>query len=186
MKRTIYLAFVLSAIAAAVSAQTGSVTNRFPGLSAEQAQKLRVAKKITPIPLPTWIPAGFKVEKIDMLVGSKVALQDRVLNIIYSRKLASGKVQRFSLEAGFDGIGGLPYDVTKVVPSAVGKIDLMYEPNDLDESGKLKNFVMTDWFNVGKTAFHYNGMYGATENDSSIAMISLADTEKILRSLQRF
>lgn len=186
MKRTINLTFLFLAFATAISAQTASAANRFPGVSAEQTQRLRTAKKLTPIPLPTWIPAGFKLVKIETHLGSKVALQDRVLIIIYSRKLADGKTQRFSLEAGFDGLGGLPYDVTKVVPSTVGKIDLMYEPRDLDEGGKLKNYVMTEWFNVGKTAFHYNGMYGATEDDPSIAMITLADTEKILRSLQRF
>ena len=182
MKKLICLAFLIT-----VSASLGlAQASRFPGVSDFQSQQLDQAKKITPIPLPTWIPAGFRVEKIQIKLGSMVSLENKELVIIYSRKLATGKVQRFSFEAGFDGIGGLPYDSTKIIPSAVGKIDLMYEPQDLDGAGKLKNFAMTDWFNVGKTAFHYNGMHGAAENDASQVMISLADTEKILRSLQRY
>jgi hypothetical protein len=45
---------------------------------------------------------------------------------------------------------------------------------------------MTHWFNVGKTAFHFDGMFGARPNDRRQVMISLADTRKILASLKRF
>lgn len=167
-----------------VSAQS---EKRFPGISAQQLQQLNTAKRVTPIPLPTWLPAGFKVEKIEMKLGVKVPIQDRQLAIVYSRNLPKGKIQRFALEAGFEGLGDLPYDTTNTVRSALGNIDIAYEPPDLDGNGiKLKNFVMTHWFNVGKTAFHYDGMYGADPGDKRVAMISLADTQKILGSLQRF
>lgn len=191
MKRIFSLVFIAIIATATAFGQTAgggkAPAARFPGVSESDFARLRTAKLSTPLPLPTWVPAGFKVEKINMKLGSKVPIQDRLLVIVYSRKLSSGKMQRFALEAGFDGLGGLPYDLTKVVPSAVGKIDLMYQPLDINDSGKkLLDFAMTEWFRVGRTDFHYDGMYGAEEGDSSIAMISLADTEKILRSLQRF
>jgi len=191
IKRAISWAFLFSIAATAAFGQTAgggkAPSTRFPGVSESDLTRLRAAKLSTPLPLPTWVPAGFKIEKIDMKLGARVPIQDRTLVIVYSRKLANGKMQRFSLEGGFEGLGDLPYDVTNSVRSAVGEIDIAYEPPDLDGGGrKLKGFVMTHWFNVGKTAFHYIGMYPLNETDSRTAMISLSDTEKILRSLQRF
>lgn len=181
------LVSLLSVAALAQKEAAGkSQTSKFPGVSASQLSQLQNAKRFTALPLPTWLPAGFKLEKVDAKLGSRIQIQDRYLALVYSRTLASGKKQRFGLEAGFDGIGDLMYDGAKTIPSAFGKIYLLYEPNDSDETGKkLSNYVMTEWFTVGKTAFHYIGMYGE-EDDPSLAMISLADTEKILRSLQRF
>jgi len=191
MKRIFSLVFVAIVATVTVFGQTAgggkAPSARFPGASESDFVKLRTAKLSTPLPLPTWVPVGFKIEKITMKLGTKIPIQDRVLVIVYSRKLSSGKMQRFAFEAGFDGLGGLPYDLTKVVSSAVGKIDLMYQPLDIDDSGKkLLDFAMTEWFKVGRTDFHYDGMYGHEEGDTSMAMISMSDTEKILRSLQRF
>lgn len=190
MKKIVLLFLLVSGAVMAVPAQNNAKINaalkRFPGIDRGDAEALVAATRVTAIPLPTWLPQGFKLERLKERIGRGVALEDRELIIIYSRKLQNGKFQRFSLEAGFEGLGGLPYDVTKVIPSAVGKIDLMYEPKDLDDGGKrLRNYVYTEWFMVGKTNFHYNGMYSETENDRSLAMISLAETEKILRSLQK-
>lgn len=186
MKKVISVTFLVLTLTCVVSAQ--SVT--FPGLSAAQRKQLTTAKRTTPIALPTWVPSGFKVEKVEVELSRRVPIYDRYLNIIYSRKLANGKMQRFAFEAGFDGLGGLPYDLTKTLQTPIGPIDLMYQPRDLDdESKKLMNFSMTEWFLVGKTNYHYDGMYGASEdedgNDPKLAMISLADTE-ILKSLRRF
>ena len=77
--------------------------------------------------------------------------------------------------------------MTKVITSRVGKLDMMYEPPDPDgEGGKVKNFSMTEWFRVGRVDFHYNGMYTPTGNDDpKQAMITRADTERILASLTR-
>lgn len=184
MKKLIFCVVLCAFASVIASAQS---EKRFPGVSAQQLQMLRLAKQITPLPLPTWLPDGFRVEKIDMRLGSMVEIQDRKLVIIYSRKLSSGKLQRFALEAGFEGLGDLPYDTTSTVRSALGDIDIAYQPPDLDEDGKkLDDFAMTHWFNVGKTAFHYDGMYGAQDKVKNLEMISLADTRKILQSLQRF
>jgi hypothetical protein len=184
MKKLVYCALVCSVLSAIASAQA---EKRFPGVSAPQMEMLRAARKVTPIPLPTWVPAGFKVEKVQIKLGSMVPIEDRVLAIIYSRKLPNGKVQRFALEAGFEGLGDLPYDTTNTVRSAVGKIEIAFEPPDLDGGGKkLKNFVMTQWFSVGKTAWHYDGMHGANTENGGVTMISITDTQKILGSLQRF
>lgn len=194
MKKLFVLGLLIASLGAVVSAQTTAVKvqaalKKFPGVSKDHMEQMIVAKQVMQIALPTQIPAGFKLENIKSRLGRGVAIEDREFIIIYSRTLKNGKVQRFAFEAGFDGLGGLPYDVTKVIPSAVGKIDLMYEPKDLDDETKtLKNYVYSEWYQVGKTAFHYIGYYGAQnedEADPTMAMISLADTEKILRSLQR-
>lgn len=184
MKKLICLTFLYVVLSAIAPAQN---EKRFPGLVGLNAEILQAAKKVTPVALPTWLPAGFAVEKVDAKLGSMVPVEDKKLVIIYSRKTESGRMQRFAIEAGFEGLGDLPYDATSTVKSAIGQIDIAYEPPDLDGNGtKTKNFVMTHWFNVGKTAFHYDGMYGDNSENSRLAMISLADTEKILRSLQRF
>lgn len=178
------LCFAFSAAAQKPTRPAGKASVvRFPGISLFQMTQLREAKKVTSIPLPSWIPEGFKVTQVKLHLGSMVEIQDRVLIIVYSKNLANGKTQRFAIEAGFDGLGGLPYDVTKVISSGVGKIDLMYEPSN--EDGKIKNFAMTEWFRVGKAEFHYDGMYDNEPEDKSLTMISLADTVKILKSLQR-
>lgn len=184
MKKLIGLTLLFVVASLTAFGQSG---NHFPGVSAKQLQQLQTAKRSTAFPLPTWVPAGFRVEKIEMKLGSKVPIENRELAVVYSRRLSNGKLQRFALEAGFEGLGDLPYDTTSSVSSKIGKIDIAYQPPDLDEgSKKLKDFAMTQWFNVGKTAFHYDGMYKAEPDDKSIAMLSLADTRKILQSLQKF
>lgn len=162
-------------------------TATFPGVSKADMTKLQAAKRVTAVALPTWLPAGFKVEKVHSKLGRGVAVYEREFLIVYSRQIADGKKQRFALEAGFDGLGDLMYDGAMAITSGVGKIHLHYEPSDPDTDGqKLKNYVMTEWFNVGKTAFHYIGFYGSEEKDDpDMVMIPLADTEKILRSLRR-
>lgn len=184
MNRILIVALLIVACVAFASAQKSGT--QFPGVSAAQMKQIQNAKRFTALPLPTWIPAGFKLEKVEAKLGSKVPIEERSLVIVYRKMLPGGKFQRFGFEAGFDGLGDLLYDSTKVIPSALGKIYLVYEPNDPDDGGKKrKNFVMTEWFDVGRTAFHYDGMFGELD-DPSLTMISMSDTEKILRSLRRF
>lgn len=194
MKKFFVLGMLVMSLCIAASAQSNTAAvnaamKKFPGVPKANMEELIAAKRVMQIALPTWIPAGFKIEDIKSRIGRGVAIEDREFVIIYSRTLQNGKIQRFAFEAGFDGLGGLPYDVTKVIPSAVGKIDLMYEPKDLDDAGKtLKFYVYTEWYAVGRTNFHYIGYYGSASEegeDPTMAMISLADTEKILKSLQR-
>ena len=183
MKTLAYCFVICAALSVVASAQDV----RFPGVSSVQMQQLRTAKRWTALPLPTWIPEGFKIEKITMNLGAKVAIQYRLLEIVYSRRLPNGKTQRFAIEAGFEGIGDLPYESTSSVRSGVGQIDIAYEPPDLDGGGtKTRDYVVTHWFDVGKIPFHYDGMYGNESEKKRLAMISLADTRKILSSLQRF
>ncbi len=193
MKKLLIVTFLLLAATSASLAQdppkavVQAALTKFPGVSTPYMEQMIAAKRVMAIALPTWVPAGFKVENIKARIGRNVSLHDREFVIIYSRT-QGGKTQRFALEAGFDGLGGLPYDVTKTLRAPVGQIDLMYEPVDLDDSGKkIKNWVYTEWFKVGgKTDWHYIGMYGAPEEgDPGIAMISIADTERILKSMTR-
>ncbi len=194
MKKLVTVTFLLLVSASAAFSQQPSkavvqaAMKKFPGTSTAQMEQMIAAKRVMTIALPMWVPAGFKVENINSRIGRAVPIEDREFVIIYSRMLQEGKTQRFALEAGFDGLGGLPYDVTKTLRSPVGQIDLMYEPKDLDDESKtLKNWVYTEWFKVGnRTDWHYIGMYGAPEEgDPGIAMISLADTERILKSMTR-
>lgn len=187
MKRIVSFAFLFVSFAVVAVAQTGSGEARFPGISAKHLTQLRTAKRSTALPLPTWLPAGFTLETVKMKLGPKVSLEFKELEIVYSRKLANGKTQRFSLAAGFDGLGGLPYDATHKVTSSFGQIELMYEPKDEDGS-KIREYAITEWFTVGKTSFHYVGMYSENPDDGTkgLAMIPLADTQRILKSLQRF
>ena len=183
MRKIIIIALFCLAGSGLTAAQTAA---RFPGIAPTQMETLQAAKKVTPFPLPSWLPPGFKVEKVKTRLGSKVAIEDRELVIIYSRKLPNGKTQRFAIEAGFDGLGDLMYEKRKTIRTPLGRVYLVYQPKD--EDGKVqKDFAMTEWFDVGKTAFHYIGAYDTEEAASdSLAMISLADTERILRSLRRF
>jgi len=179
-----HITFLILVTAVVASAQTAN----FPGLSAQHRKTLTNAKRYTAIPLPTWVPEGFAVEKVISKLGPRARAEGEELVIVYARKLPNGKMQRFSIEAGLGGIGGVPYDVTHTLTTPVGKVELMYEPPDLDDSSKkIKNFAITEWFNVGKTAFHYLGRYGdPEEKDPNLLVVSLADTEKILKSLKRF
>ena len=189
MKQFFLFAVVVLSLSAAASAQvaeaTGKVTAiQFPGVTPKQLQQLRSAKQTTPIVLPTWLPAGFKLARIEMKLDRRVPIYDRFLKITYERELSGGVTQHFYLEAGFDGLGGLPYDATKSLKTQVGTIDLMYQPND-EDGNKIKNYAITEWFNIGRTAFHYVETYEDEPDQPGRRMLSLADTEKILRSLRR-
>jgi len=189
MKKLIFLAafcavLCLPAFAQVSNAKVKAAMAKFPGIERTDMEALITAKTAVGIALPTWLPKGFTLEKIRSRIGRRVSLDDREFIIIYSRQLPNGKKQRFALEAGFDGLGGLPYDVTKTISSPVGQIDLMYEPKD-EDGAKIKNYVITEWFTVGKNAIHYLGTYGDGEDDESVILIPLADTERILKSLTR-
>ena len=183
MIRSIVFCFVF---AFALNVRVSAQTDKFPGVTAESKKQLATAKRSTPIALPTWVPAGFTGKRVHAVLGSKVAVEDRQLIIVYSRQLANGKLQRFAIEAGFDGIGDLAYDKSKRLRTPIGSVYLIYQP--IDEDGKkLMDLAMTEWFDVGGTAFHFDGMYGTEEEGGDkLTMISLADTERILRSLQRY
>lgn len=190
MKHSILVLFALilglsfAASAQPTAASLKAARAKFPGISEMHMTMLLEAKKVTPIPLPTWIPAGFTVEEVKLRLGSSVEIQDRVLTVLYSNKMTDGGVQRFAIEAGFDGLGDLMYEPTKTLKTGVGEVILIYEPKD--EDGNIeKGYVMTEWFKVGRTDFHYIGMFGFDEGDKSARMISMDDTVKILTSLKR-
>jgi hypothetical protein len=180
MKRVLFVSLLVAAAAAAASAQV------FPGVSPATAKELAAAKRSVPFALPAWVPAGFKVTQVHAVLGPKVKIEDRQLIIVYTRERPNGRIQRFAIEAGFDGLGDLMYDRMRTVRTPVGPVYLVYQPND-EDGKKLTDFSMTEWFTIGKTAFHYDGMYATVdEGGEKLEMISLADTEKILKSLKRY
>lgn len=184
--RSIYSLLLLTVILAggAFSQTKGSIA-AFPGVTAKQLAELQTIKRSIPVVLPSWLPTGFKLEKINSKLGRRVKVYEREMALIYSRTTDDGKLQRFALEAGFDGLGDLMYEPTKTLKSPFGNIFLLYEPFDADENKKLEKYVMTEWFQVGSLAYHYVGMYGYDDGDDDMEMISLADTERILKNLKR-
>jgi hypothetical protein len=179
LSRVSIFLFAVVAFASIASAQ-------FPGLSPAVKRQLATAKRSTPIALPTWVPSGFTAKRVHMVLGPKVPIQDRQLIVVYSRNLPDGRLQRFAFEAGFDGLGDLMYDGGKKLSTPIGNVWLYYQPKD-EDGKRLNDFAMTEWFNVGRTAFHYIGAYGTEEEGGDkLTMIPRADTEKILRSLRRY
>jgi hypothetical protein len=184
MSRSFLLRLAIGVFAVGVIASTASA--QFPGISPAIKRQLAAAKRSTPIALPTWVPAGFAAKRVHTVLGPKVPIEDKQLIIVYSRTLANGRLQRFAFEAGFDGLGDLMYDGGKKLSTPIGAVWLYYQPKD--EGGKkLNDFAMTEWFNIGRTAWHYIGAYGTEEEGGDkLTLISRAETEKMLRSLRRY
>lgn len=183
MIRSLSIVFVVCI--ALVSLSKAQATT-FPGLNAAVKRDLAAVKRSMPFPLPTWVPSGFTLVQVHKVLGSKVKIEDKQLILVYSRKLADGRLQRFAFEAGFDGLGDLMYGGGKRIKTSVGTVTLLYRPKD-EDGKKMMDFAMTEWFDVGKTAFHYVGVYGTGEEDGDkLTMISQADTERMLRSLRRY
>lgn len=176
-------AIIILAAAFAASAQKAAVP---AGFTAAQFAKFKKDKGKFVVPLPTWLPNGFKFDSADIDLKESTEIWERKFVVSYLHKLPNGNTQRFIIEAGFDGLGGGIYEPTHVIKSPVASIELMYEPKDPDNEGeKLVRYVMTEWFEVAGTAFHYDGM-PVTELDETIDMIPVADTKKILGSLKKF
>jgi hypothetical protein len=190
MKKIIVLSFFIGLIMSAAG-QT------FPAVNAEQKKQVLAAGY--KIPLPTYLPAGFVLDSLNIQTGKQLKAWDKNIYARYSRKQADGKWQSFYIEAGFDGIGSLWYDA-ETVQSGVGKIDLYYQP--LEDAGngkktKLQDMIGTEWFNVGGVEFH---VYCSTPppatqeevNEDTVVdprkytIISKIEFKKILQSLKVF
>lgn len=159
----------------------------FPGLTEVQKQKLLNTK--IAIPLPTWIPDGFAVTNIVTKTGKSIKLEDKVYTVTYAKKLPNVNSLKFSVDAGFDGLGDLPYEGSETIKSKVGDIYLYYEPNEEDINGKKVKafgFIMTEWFRVNKLDFHmsFNSQNPNDKPDPTKPKISKADVKKMLQSMQ--
>lgn len=181
MKKQIFLLLFITTILSA-AAQNKII---FPGLTEVQKQKLLTTK--IPVPLPTWIPKGFVVTYIIANTGRSVKIENKILTITYDKKLDNGSLQ-FKIDAGFEGLGDLPYEGGERIKSKVGDVYLYYEPNDEDTRGKKTieyGFIQTEWFDIKNLAFHVV----FTQSKDKIAnrtspKISKADAKKILQSMQ--
>lgn len=159
----------------------------FPGLTKVQKQKLLNTKIV--IPLPTWIPDGFAVTNIVTKTGKLIKLEDKVYTVTYAKKLPNGNSLKFSVNAGFEGLGDLPYEDAETIKSKVGNIYLYYEPYEEDMNGKKEKafgFIMTEWFRVNKLDFHmsFNSQNPNDKPDPAKPKLSKADVKKILQSMQ--
>lgn len=158
----------------------------FPGVTELQKQKL-LGTKIA-MPLPTWIPDGFSVMNMVTKTGRSVKIENKILTITYGKKLASGHVLKFKIDAGFDGLGDLPYEGGESVKSKVGEIWLYYEPiEEVEDGRKIKyvGFIQTEWFEIKDLNFHV--VFIQSENDDlnkRLPKISKADAKRILQSMQ--
>lgn len=151
------------------------------------------------IPLPTWLPEGFKVERVLTKLGRNMDIDSIALNIIYTRKMQNGKKQAFIIEARFE-FGDIMYTDFQVINSAVGKIRLYHEPINDSITGeetewgkKTKNFAITNYIERSTDDYPkyiymcYDEFFvrdGIIETNS-FEMISFDETKKILASLQK-
>ena len=138
--------------------------------------------------LPAWIPEGFAVTKIVTKTGKSIKLEDKIYTVTYTKKLSNSNSLKFSIDAGFEGLGDLPYEDGEEIKSKVGNIYLFYEPYEEDMNGKKEKafgFIMTEWFNINKLAFHasFNSQNPNDKPDKTKPKISKADVKKILQSL---
>lgn len=159
---------------------------QFPGVSEAQKQKL-LSTKIA-VPLPTWLPAGFSVTNIVAKTGKSVKIEDKVLTITYGKKLTNGRLLKFKIDAGFDGLGDIPYEGGESVKSKVGNIWLYYEPiGEVDDGRKVQydGFIQTEWFEIKGLAFHVSFTQSNDDDlNKRLSKISKADAKKILQSMQ--
>jgi|GEM_PF-4063550 len=158
----------------------------FPGITETQKQQLLNTK--IHIPLPTWVPDGFAVSKIVTKTGKSIKLEDKIYTVTYTKKLTTGNSLKFSIDAGFEGLGDLPYEDGEAIKSKVGTIYLYYEPFEEDMNGKKVKafgFIMTEWFRINKLAFHasFNSQNPNDKPDKTKPKISKEDVKKILQSL---
>ena len=187
MKRTALLfAFIVSNLL--LHAQV------FPGINAANKKKLLATGYS--IPLPTYIPAGFKLDTIILANLTKSARNDeKTLIVRYEKKINDSTYQSFHIDAGFDGLGSLWFK-GETVNSAVGKIYMYYQPLEEAEAGQKPERVMdlvgTEWFTVKGTEFHVFCMvsedYPPEESDEAdyyrYIPISKAEFKKVLASLK--
>jgi hypothetical protein len=159
---------------------------QFPGLAQAQKQKLLSTK--IPVPLPAWIPQGFAVTSIITKTGKPVKIENKVLTITYGKRSANGHILKFKIDAGFDGLGDLPYSGGEAVRSKVGSIWLYYEPiEEIDDGRKVKyvGFIQTEWFKVRGLDFHVSFIQSNDDDlNKRLPKISKADVKKILQSMQ--
>lgn len=155
---------------------------KFPGFNVAQMNRLLLVKTYA-IALPTWLPDGFKVEKVIVRVADSIPIDQQELCIVYSKTLKEGKKQRFLLEAGIDGIGDLMFDESMEVNTPLGTVNLFYNPKQ--DGDPVINYVRTDWLDVDGTAWAYASAEGMRTTYKNEAMISLEETKQIIESLQR-
>lgn len=202
------------------AAQVSRAMKRFPGFEAKQlwhllkskemncvpsdldpkerAELLRATQGRCAIPLPTWLPEGFRAVYVNARLGEGTNSNNMALNITYIKKLPDGKKQVFTLEALFE-FGDIPYTRPKKVATHFGPVDLYYEPVDDSISAdknnwgkKTPNYVITDLFCASKACYpryayssiaeEYVRMHMLTTKD--FVMITEAETKKILASME--
>jgi len=165
----------------------------FPALKASHKKQLLATGY--KIPIPTYIPKGFVIDTVITKTGKSVNIQDKVLFIQYSKEMPDGTYQGFYIDAGFDGLGSLWYK-SETIQSAVGKIEMYYQPFEDAEEGQKPERVMdlvgTEWFSVNKVEFHVFSIISIDdelEEDEAIdnrkfVAVPKAEFKKILQSLR--
>ena len=186
-----FLLFVFVAITSIAWSQ------EFPGIKSADKKKLLANGMM--IPLPTWLPEGFKLDTFEIKTSKSIPVQDKILYVQYTKRVNDSTWQSFMVEAGFDGIGNLGY-APETIQSPVGKIDLYYQPYETSVAGKKEkqeDMISTEWFEINKTAFHVfcivtmpGGEFEALGDEDEqeykyqYKAISKDDFKKILQSLQ--
>lgn len=150
----------------------------FPALKA--AHKKQLLATGYKIPVPTYIPAGFAIDTVITKTGKNIDPEDKILFIQYTKKLTDGTYQGFYIDAGFDGLGSLWYK-SETIQSAVGKIEMYYQPFEEMEEGQKPERVMdligTEWFTINNTEFHVYSIVSAALSEEDEEMEMEADEE---------
>jgi hypothetical protein len=202
----------------ATNASAETAMKKFPGFTKPQMQQMLAAKEQNcipadmdagelatttggkcAIPLPTWLPDGFVVERINARLGKNLKVDSMAMSIVYSKKTDGGKKQTFMIEARFE-FGDMLYSEQTFVTSALGKVYLYYEPID-DTLGsdstrwgkKILNFVMSDYIVCDSAEYPkyvYMSMGDLLEENgivikNNFEMIPLEETKMIIASLQK-
>ena len=170
----------------------------FPALNPTDKKKL-LASGIM-IPLPNWLPEGFKLDTFEVKTSKSIPVQDKMLYVQYTKKVNDSTWQSFMIEAGFEPDLESIWHNPEILQSPIGQIGFYYQPYEQTSDGKKKkqeDMISTEWVEINKVAFHVfcivtmpGGQFEALgdederEHKYQYKAINKDDFKKILQSLQ--
>lgn len=140
-------------------------------LTANQIQQVKLIK--VPLIVPTYIPANYKLEKIQT-VSSEIKNMDQGNN--YSITYSDNALNKFTIETVTGGVGDLPYKEVKQVKTKFG-VTYLY---------KEKNCLQSSWLQYNKNFYKIiSGEDCGSEykNDMHANALSITEAEKVMKSL---
>lgn len=152
------------------------------GLSNTQLQQLKVLK--IPVVLPSYIPTGFKVEKVEAIAEAAGVGGGNHYKVTYRKNLSNG-ISEFYIEHATGGIGDVGFDVSKStkVKTKFGNADMFVDSVNVYANVKFKNCIATEWLEYKHNFYRIGSGGGCSEKpDNSIQRVSKEEAIKILKS----